>query len=189
MGRKCCKTNLNHQPTTDRCNISRCQPTALPGKAPESWQNRTDRTAARLPGPPPATGAGEGNRTLVISLEGFCSTIELHPPCTTQDNNNSTSHVLRRQPRYVIQDGGGGWIRTNVGARPTDLQSAPFSRSGTPPAEPEIICVIHYLVKIPCSRKPWTPSGLLTHPWFPRADPGSIVSEFVSHAPWTRYYD
>ncbi len=26
-------------------------------------------------------GAGEGNRTLVISLEGFCSTIELHPPC------------------------------------------------------------------------------------------------------------
>jgi len=24
-------------------------------------------------------GAGEGNRTLVISLEGFCSTIELHP--------------------------------------------------------------------------------------------------------------
>ena len=25
-------------------------------------------------------GAGEGNRTLVISLEGFSSTIELHPP-------------------------------------------------------------------------------------------------------------
>src|SRR6185369_7373623 len=24
--------------------------------------------------------AGEGNRTLVVSLEGFCSTIELHPP-------------------------------------------------------------------------------------------------------------
>ena len=27
-------------------------------------------------------GAGEGNRTLVVSLEGFCSTIELHPPGT-----------------------------------------------------------------------------------------------------------
>src|SRR5262245_16542865 len=27
----------------------------------------------------PVAGAGEGNRTLVISLEGFCSTIELHP--------------------------------------------------------------------------------------------------------------
>jgi hypothetical protein len=25
------------------------------------------------------TGAGEGNRTLVFSLEGCCSTIELHP--------------------------------------------------------------------------------------------------------------
>ena len=28
------------------------------------------------------SGAGEGNRTLVVSLEGFCSTIELHPPDT-----------------------------------------------------------------------------------------------------------
>ena len=28
-------------------------------------------------------GAGEGNRTLVISLEGCCSTIELHPRRTT----------------------------------------------------------------------------------------------------------
>ena len=28
-------------------------------------------------------GAGEGNRTLVVSLEGFCSTIELHPPDET----------------------------------------------------------------------------------------------------------
>jgi hypothetical protein len=26
-------------------------------------------------------GAGEGNRTLVFSLEGCCSTIELHPHC------------------------------------------------------------------------------------------------------------
>src|SRR5208283_4056239 len=33
-------------------------------------------------------------------------------------------------------DGGGGWIRTNVGARPTDLQSAPFNHSGTPPKRP-----------------------------------------------------
>ncbi len=28
---------------------------------------------------PTMYGAGEGNRTLVISLEGFSSTIELHP--------------------------------------------------------------------------------------------------------------
>ena len=26
-------------------------------------------------------GAGEGNRTLVVSLGSFCSTIELHPRC------------------------------------------------------------------------------------------------------------
>src|SRR4029078_9971253 len=31
-----------------------------------------------------ACGAGEGNRTLVVSLEGFCSTIELHPPAGTR---------------------------------------------------------------------------------------------------------
>ena len=31
-------------------------------------------------GVPLVCGAGEGNRTLVVSLEGFCSTIELHPP-------------------------------------------------------------------------------------------------------------
>src|SRR5882757_3930080 len=31
----------------------------------------------------PKSGAGEGNRTLVVSLEGFCSTIELHPPAAS----------------------------------------------------------------------------------------------------------
>src|SRR4030088_1940436 len=31
----------------------------------------------------PVVGAGEGNRTLVISLEGCCSTIELHPRTAT----------------------------------------------------------------------------------------------------------
>src|SRR4026207_2011487 len=77
-------------------------------------------------------GAGEGNRTLVISLEGFCSTIELHPPL-------SFTQTIQRLCRPAGGPGGGGWIRTNVGARPTDLQSAPFSRSGTPPAEPKII--------------------------------------------------
>jgi hypothetical protein len=35
---------------------------------------RKNQRANRL-----SIGAGEGNRTLVISLEGFCSTIELHP--------------------------------------------------------------------------------------------------------------
>ena len=44
-------------------------------------------------------GAGEGNRTLVVSLEGCCSTIELHP----------------RKYDPPVEIGGEGWIRTNVG--------------------------------------------------------------------------
>src|SRR5579863_3974884 len=35
-------------------------------------------------------GAGEGNRTLVISLEGFCSTIELHPRRRPQRGRTGT---------------------------------------------------------------------------------------------------
>ena len=81
------------------------------------------------------SGAGEGNRTLVVSLEGFCSTIELHPRFTTEPFCHPVNTANPRRKNA----GGGGWIRTNVGARPTDLQSAPFSRSGTPPAEPEIM--------------------------------------------------
>ncbi len=49
-------------------------------------------------------GAGEGNRTLVISLEGFCSTIELHP-------HHPTLLLLA----LLDRTGGGGWIRTSVG--------------------------------------------------------------------------
>jgi hypothetical protein len=33
---------------------------------------------------PENIGAGEGNRTLVFSLEGCCSTIELHPRAADQ---------------------------------------------------------------------------------------------------------
>jgi hypothetical protein len=36
-------------------------------------------------------GAGEGNRTLVISLEGCCSTIELHPHQVSVVSNQVSS--------------------------------------------------------------------------------------------------
>ena len=50
-------------------------------------------------------GAGEGNRTLVVSLEGFCSTIELHPPA----GEKRLCHCARR---FVnARDGSGGGRR------------------------------------------------------------------------------
>ena len=60
------------------------------------------------------SGAGEGNRTLVASLEGWSFTTKLHPLFTvfgTGENacgNPAASNVSRA-------DGGEGWIRTNVG--------------------------------------------------------------------------
>ena len=47
-----------------------------------STRSRTPRARkreARLRRSEDGNGAGEGNRTLVVSLEGFCSTIELRP--------------------------------------------------------------------------------------------------------------
>ena len=56
-------------------------------------------------------GAGEGDRTLTAGLEGRNSTIELHP------------HIL------LVEDGGFEPPKASL----TDLQSAPFGRSGNPP--------------------------------------------------------
>ena len=58
-------------------------------------------------------GAGEGNRTLVISLEGFCSTIELHPL-------KFEDYIIPPRGTFLLNccssiAGGGGWIRTIVG--------------------------------------------------------------------------
>lgn len=50
-------------------------------------------------------GAGEGNRTLVVSLEGFCSTIELHPlrrrPCHLGIEAVNRQAVDRHQVREL----------------------------------------------------------------------------------------
>jgi|SRR6266481_4416600 hypothetical protein len=56
-------------------------------------------------------GAGEGNRTLVISLEGCCSTIELHPrtrspTCEPAFGKTSAgSFATGRQPQRRRRDG------------------------------------------------------------------------------------
>src|SRR5205814_443883 len=81
------------------------------------------------------TGAGEGNRTLVVSLEGFCSTIELHPRALPASPPHLPSLSLRSQvsgtgestilrglaidcslhPFPCCSCGGGGRIRTFEG--------------------------------------------------------------------------
>ena len=43
---------------------------------------------------PYVCGAGEGNRTLVLSLEGFSSTIELHPANPTRSTSPATAFHL-----------------------------------------------------------------------------------------------
>jgi hypothetical protein len=43
-------------------------------------------------------GAGEGNRTLVISLEGCCSTIELHP------HQGQCSAIGHQWPSFLMTD-------------------------------------------------------------------------------------
>ena len=68
-------------------------------------------------------GAGEGNRTLVVSLEGFCSTIELHPRfgvdvkfCYLRCLGSvALLRVIPSGLSYVSQSGGGGRIRTFEG--------------------------------------------------------------------------
>src|ERR1700742_2593762 len=50
-------------------------------------------------GKPLIAGAGEGNRTLVVSLGSFCSTIELHP------RGLWTIQRLISRSHYLAQDG------------------------------------------------------------------------------------
>ncbi len=85
------------------------------------------------------TGAGEGNRTLVVSLEGFCSTIELHPrsfigrPTNPQkmDSLYLKTCIFTKTLTLLFLVEGEGFEPSK--AEPSDLQSDPFDRSGTPP--------------------------------------------------------
>src|SRR5574340_1586391 len=86
------------------------------------------------------TGAGEGNRTLVVSLEGFCSTIELHPrtpasnfmgPAAGTACANRTPAIASKFTEQINKEEGEGFETSQ--AEPSDLQSDPFDRSGTPP--------------------------------------------------------
>ena len=63
----------------------------------------------------PKAGAGEGNRTLVISLEGFSSTIELHPQSKLLNYIHSYCTYSAPTSFTTYSSGGESWIRTNVG--------------------------------------------------------------------------
>ena len=57
-------------------------------------------------------GAGEGNRTLVISLEGCCSTIELHPRREQSSDVVDQVERLSETDLCFSRDGGGGSYHT-----------------------------------------------------------------------------
>ena len=60
------------------------------------------------------SGAGDGNRTRVISLEGWGSTIELLP---------QFDHRIKQ----LLEIGGGGWIRTSVGVNQQIYSLSPLA--------------------------------------------------------------
>ena len=103
------------------------------------------------------TGAGEGNRTLVVSLEGFCSTIELHPhafPHNTQQPRAPHPSLKTCFKTNLWWRGTDSNHRTHKRA---DLQSAAFNHSATPPKEREIMQIKARLVKKICGRAPSLP--------------------------------
>ncbi len=71
------------------------------------------------------TGAGEGNRTLVLSLEGFGSTIELHP----RDHFHIHYHVI-----FTTESIWWGGLDSNQRTLSrSDLQSDAINHSTTSP--------------------------------------------------------
>src|SRR5271156_3213953 len=89
-----------------------CSTTELHGQNPPALKSSCNSSILTLG--LHSFGAGEGNRTLVVSLEGFCSAIELHP-------RSASLHPAE----YMVE--GEGFEPSK--AEPSDLQSDPFDRS------------------------------------------------------------
>src|SRR6185437_16515206 len=88
---------------------------------------RTSLSPSRYPcvdAAPIRVGAGEGNRTLVVSLEGFCSTIELHPrPACCRSHQRRWASIYRetsRTKRVATLPLRRGFRRLLLGTRPPD---------------------------------------------------------------------
>ena len=93
-----------------------------------SWANTPDIYISPSPVKLQNTvaGAGDGDRTHVTSLEGWGSTIELHPPKAQKLEAYYLKQVAFNQP-YITKNGGGGWIRTNVGVRQRVYSPSPLA--------------------------------------------------------------
>ena len=98
-----------------------------------------------------STGAGDGNRTRVISLEGWGSTIELLPPGSPPGafpagvGYRHQLHVLLRHDLRAslsclgLRIGGGGWIRTTVGVSQQIYSLPPLATRAPLHAEPAML--------------------------------------------------
>ena len=81
------------------------------------------------------SGAGEGNRTPTTSLEGWGSTIELHP--LAPHSSNRLRPAVRSDRRRRVRRRSAWWRGLDSNQRTlsrADLQSAAFNHSATPPA-------------------------------------------------------
>src|SRR5438132_4043033 len=88
----------------------------------------------------PQSRAGDGNRTHVASLEGWGSTIELHPRTffdfsrlSVEQRKRVRSLEYRNTENQKWNNGQRG-IRTPVGLSPSDLQSDAIGRSAICPS-------------------------------------------------------
>ncbi len=122
----------------DRCHTRRSLAADNPQLLYKPPENDPAKQILLLIYSPNPAKAGEGSRTLVNSLEGYGSTVELHPRLqmtnflmTNDEVNLRSSFVIRASYSYSSQVGGAGFEPAK--ALPSDLQSDPFDRSGNPP--------------------------------------------------------
>ena len=97
-------------------------------------------------------GAGEGNRTLVFSLEGCCSTIELHPPGAPRAEG-----LCHRPPRSV----NGQLPAVVTSTMPDAMIEAITSRISTGHEIPGLPCGRQSLARSDNSARRWS---VLTEP-------------------------
>ena len=92
-----------------------------------------------------SSGAGEGNRTLVISLENFCSTIELHPRRSGQRSFHQLQTCLSCR-WWRGKDSNLRTLRERIYS-PSPLTTRPPLRT-----EPGIMLIIRWHVKLIAKR-------------------------------------